>query len=175
MLFTCICCCVEKTHENFYKDKKKKTGFRARCKECEKLLINKESRRAYEKSYWDKRRDIKRKIVLNSYYKNEEHHKEKRKEYLKTENGQMHHRKDTQNTYAKNKNIFIEIVDPGELYRAQKRICYICNGFFEFNKMECDHVIPISKGGMHTKTNVKIACSNCNKKKGAKLLQGVVL
>lgn len=33
-------------------------------------------------------------------------------------------------------------------------------------KLTQDHVIPLSKGGSHTKTNVVPACRSCNSKKG---------
>jgi 5-methylcytosine-specific restriction endonuclease McrA len=35
-------------------------------------------------------------------------------------------------------------------------------------KLTMDHVIPISKGGLHTKDNIVPACRSCNSKKGAK-------
>jgi 5-methylcytosine-specific restriction endonuclease McrA len=35
-------------------------------------------------------------------------------------------------------------------------------------KLTMDHVIPISKGGPHTKDNIVPACRSCNSKKGAK-------
>jgi 5-methylcytosine-specific restriction endonuclease McrA len=35
-------------------------------------------------------------------------------------------------------------------------------------KLTMDHVIPISKGGPHSKENVVPSCSSCNSKKGAK-------
>jgi 5-methylcytosine-specific restriction endonuclease McrA len=35
-------------------------------------------------------------------------------------------------------------------------------------KLTIDHVVPISKGGQHTWTNVVTACSQCNNRKGDK-------
>ena len=34
-----------------------------------------------------------------------------------------------------------------------------------------DHVIPLSRGGMHTASNLAISCSRCNLSKGTKLLE----
>jgi len=37
-------------------------------------------------------------------------------------------------------------------------------------KLQCDHIIPVSKGGSHTDDNLTTACGPCNMSKGAKLL-----
>jgi 5-methylcytosine-specific restriction endonuclease McrA len=50
---------------------------------------------------------------------------------------------------------------------AAKGRCYYCQ---EKAKLTLDHVIPLSKGGQHTKTNVVPACAPCNSKKNNRLL-----
>lgn len=134
------------------------------------MSLNKEKRSLYEKEYWDKRRGDKKKIVLKSYYKNKEHHKAKRKEYLATENGYIRHRKYSQNRRARKRNAFVENVCVAELYSEQGGKCYLCGNKFTLPELESDHVIPLSKGGKHEKKNVKLACVFCNRSKGAKLL-----
>ncbi len=37
-------------------------------------------------------------------------------------------------------------------------------------KLECDHVIPVSKGGGHSPVNLVTACKKCNRSKGGKTL-----
>lgn len=37
--------------------------------------------------------------------------------------------------------------------------------------LECDHVIPVAKGGTHDLTNLKTACKACNRSKAAKPLE----
>lgn len=53
--------------------------------------------------------------------------------------------------------------------QAHKQKCYYCgkNGM----KLTMDHVIPLSRGGHHDKTNIVAACSRCNKVKGAKIYE----
>lgn len=35
--------------------------------------------------------------------------------------------------------------------------------------LECDHVVPVSRGGSHDDTNLVTACVRCNRSKGSKL------
>lgn len=37
--------------------------------------------------------------------------------------------------------------------------------------LECDHVVPLSKGGPTTEDNLVTACKPCNRSKGAKEMQ----
>ena len=38
-------------------------------------------------------------------------------------------------------------------------------------KLQCDHIMPVSRGGAHTLKNLTTACFKCNQSKGAKLLK----
>lgn len=67
-----------------------------------------------------------------------------------------------------------------ELYKKEKGKCYLCGGNCDLNDYvevkgsvicgdnypSIDHVIPLSKGGMHTWNNVRLAHRICNTKKG---------
>jgi len=169
----CSKCLFTMDESMFHVDRQKKTGRRSRCKDCERKHVNRERRSVYEKKYWDKRRDDKRDIVRKSCKKNKEKHKKKRQEYLKTERGKEVYRRYTQKRYAAMKGAFVESVNPLEIYKDQKGICYICKEEFDFDKMELDHVHPIVNGGKHEKANCKMACMPCNRSKGAKPLNEV--
>jgi 5-methylcytosine-specific restriction endonuclease McrA len=43
------------------------------------------------------------------------------------------------------------------------------SGLWLPNSPELDHIIPLAKGGDHTKSNVQCVCASCNRKKGARL------
>ena len=65
------------------------------------------------------------------------------------------------------------------LYQRDKGICYICGCACDWNDIEkhdgyvvtglkypsIDHIIPVSRGGKHAWTNVRLACRECNSKK----------
>lgn len=157
----------------FYKDKSKPSGFKPRCKSCDKLSVNIERRRKYEAEYWSDpgRKEKKREQVRKSMLKNKDHNKEVRSKYLKTDAGLNTQRKSDQVVRCKKAGVYIEHVDPLTIYKDQDGVCYICNGKFTFKNMEMDHVIPISKGGKHEKSNIKLCCGTCNRKKGSKSLK----
>ena len=47
-----------------------------------------------------------------------------------------------------------------------KNICQYCGGRFSFSDLTMDHIIPKSRGGDKTWTNIVAACKRCNNKKG---------
>lgn len=51
--------------------------------------------------------------------------------------------------------------------------CAYCGRTME--RLEMDHVMPLSKGGTHTAQNVVPACRTCNAKKGNKILAGAIV
>lgn len=168
-MITCCHCGITKESCNFYKDKSKKTGFKPRCKPCDKLSVDMKSRLEYEKIYWDINREKKRSIVLKSFNSNKEHHKKIRREYLDSIIGKTKHREYSSERRSRVINAFVEKVDIEEKFKSQNGECYICKEIFPKDSLELDHVIPLAKGGLHSKQNTKLACRSCNRSKGAKL------
>ena len=66
------------------------------------------------------------------------------------------------------------------LYRRDSGVCYLCGGPCDWNDKtdttvrdnypSIDHVVPISKGGLHAWGNIKLAHFGCNRKKADTLL-----
>ena len=54
------------------------------------------------------------------------------------------------------------------VYRRDKNICQFCYKKFKTEDLTIDHVVPKSKGGKLEWTNVALACTSCNNKKGDK-------
>jgi hypothetical protein len=52
-----------------------------------------------------------------------------------------------------------------EAYEKQVGICTKCNGHFELEEMEADHITPWSQGGKTTLENCAMLCKHCNRKK----------
>ena len=51
-------------------------------------------------------------------------------------------------------------------YEAQKGVCPVCGGHFEYEEMEGDHIIPWSKGGKTVPENLQMLCRRDNALKG---------
>lgn len=47
--------------------------------------------------------------------------------------------------------------------------CFYCNNPLVLNNVHIDHYIPLSKGGLHTISNLRIACQKCNLSKWNKM------
>lgn len=71
-----------------------------------------------------------------------------------------------------------ESFDPHEIFMRDGWSCQICGvatprrlrGTCEPNAPELDHVIPLAKGGPHTRANTQCSCRSCNGRKGAKIM-----
>ena len=55
-----------------------------------------------------------------------------------------------------------------EAYERQQGICPVCNGHFEIEKMEGDHITPWHEGGKTTAVNCQMLCKDDNRRKSGK-------
>ena len=53
-----------------------------------------------------------------------------------------------------------------EVWQRDRGRCIQCGSN---EKLEYDHVIPISKGGSNTTRNIQLLCENCNRRKSSKI------
>jgi len=61
-----------------------------------------------------------------------------------------------------------ERFSPGEIYERDGWQCGICQQHVEPADATLDHIIPLSRGGPHTRANVQLAHRRCNSRKGAR-------
>lgn len=55
-----------------------------------------------------------------------------------------------------------------KMIESYNHCCAYCGE--KFNRLEQDHVIPLTRGGTHESKNIVPACRSCNASKGTKLL-----
>lgn len=68
---------------------------------------------------------------------------------------------------------FVESVDALAVFERDNGVCGICHRRVDpKSKWHVDHVIPLSKGGMHSYANVQLAHARCNLSKRASLPMG---
>lgn len=72
-----------------------------------------------------------------------------------------------------------EPINPLLILTRDKWKCYLCGvktpkdlrGSYLDNAPELDHVIPLSKGGLHVESNLRCACRKCNAEKSDQIYQ----
>jgi 5-methylcytosine-specific restriction endonuclease McrA len=189
-LRTCTKCesTYPNTEEFFYRNSPQQ--LKSRCKAC----CKKESADFFHKSYGeDKERYVKRalnyiknnkeRIKLyekNQYAQKSETLKEKSRAYYESNKGAViqrvknyRHEHREAKMYTKIKRRFNLKAAGAEFSLEEWNLCmeYFNNECCYCNKkckLTQDHVVPISNGGTHHKSNIVPACINCNSSKGVK-------
>jgi 5-methylcytosine-specific restriction endonuclease McrA len=92
------------------------------------------------------------------------------KEWRATDAGAASERNRTNRRRALKKNAVSTLTSSEwrEVLAAAKGRCCYCRK--KFKRLTMDHVIPLSKGGAHSKENVVAACKSCNSRKRAKIV-----
>jgi 5-methylcytosine-specific restriction endonuclease McrA len=75
---------------------------------------------------------------------------------------------------ARIKGTQVERIDRALVYDRFAGRCYLCGREVPRDGWHLEHIIPVSKGGSHTYTNVAVACPACNFAKAGRLLEDVV-
>lgn len=169
--------------------RKKKPGETIRCLNCER--IEKEKKRQEAESIKQGKLDIKANQITGKQIKfkvceccgalyvgeNNKYCSEQCKR--KSANRKKEKRINKTNTV--DKNITLE-----KLFKRDKGVCYLCGGKCDWNDFKIvngnfivggtyptvEHIFPLSRGGLHEWSNVKLACFACNTKKSTNLLSG---
>ena len=72
-----------------------------------------------------------------------------------------------------------QLVEIKEIYRRAKEDskvrCYLCGDLIPKRHRHVDHIISISKGGVHRPSNLAVACDECNMKKHDKMPEEIGL
>jgi len=55
------------------------------------------------------------------------------------------------------------------IYKRDSGVCYICNLPVKFEDYDADHLVPISRGGEHSNSNLATTHSLCNKRRGTRM------
>lgn len=194
---TCRVCQSTKALSDFYTDKSMTDGFRSACKECVKAarreyhIVHGEHARASAIAYSrtpkgrENRRTNQRKRMQSASFKAYQ------RAWSKTEKGRASGRSRV-NRFAKTtlgdaankrrhvarrarERIIINTLTANEwavILSAHDNRCRYCGRAFSSDLPPTqDHVMPISKGGHHTKDNVVPACKPCNSRKRDRLWQ----
>jgi 5-methylcytosine-specific restriction endonuclease McrA len=185
---TCTKCLENKILDSFGNDKTRKDGKFPHCKDCVKAAsrtnyANNKNKiklrvKAYSELNKDKKYEANKKWRLANAEKNREYQKlwarEKRKrkpldhrrwpadkEKLASwrKNNPEKYRLQKLTRRAREKNAKQYLVTSKEILKMLSANCYYCQ---KAPAKHVDHVIPISKGGLHSIGNLVGACAKCN-------------
>lgn len=168
----CCLCKISFPESFFYNDKSKPSGKKPRCKECDKKSLNKEIRKEYEKQYRIENPEKRRKILRKWYSINKDRFREVQEQYRKTQQFKANHRSHSAIRRSRLHGNKFEKIDFLEIYKNNP-FCFYCGKPLLLIKVEFDHFVPVSKGGTHTKDNIRVSCMTCNRRKGAMSYQMV--
>jgi len=194
----CKACGELKPLTEFYIEKKSKRGRHIICKECfakkdrQRYLTNRGASLKRAREYYRSHQDQKHAYDLSRYRSNlnqerararryRESHRTKRREsnrkYIQTENGKVHKLLAKHCRRARERKSIVDLT-PNQWLRIlknQKHRCNLCGKRFTKTQLATlDHIIPLSKGGDLTSTNVQALCRSCNSSKQAKILKGFI-
>lgn len=85
-------------------------------------------------------------------------HKEKFNEYFNLNSRSINNKNQT--------NRHISTTTKNAVWKRDQGECVQCGSN---EKLEFDHIIPVSKGGSNTARNIQLLCENCNRKKYNKI------
>lgn len=61
-------------------------------------------------------------------------------------------------------------IDRDAVIARDNSMCYLCGMMLERADVTLDHVVPLSRGGDHAESNLRVCCRRCNSRKGTRLL-----
>ena len=123
-----------------------------------------EARLMFRKNYQTYReQELERKAGY--YEKHKEHRREYMKEYRASKNGKAKTKEGGERYRAKRLNQFVEDIDRDAVFLRDGGVCHICGLLVETSVWHLDHIVPISKGGLHCYSNVAVSHPSCNRGK----------
>ncbi len=75
----------------------------------------------------------------------------------------------TETTTTRRRGRYIPFTTQMRVVRRDNHTCQICGKHLLDQEVEFDHIIPIVKGGSSEEHNIRLTCSNCNRKKSNKI------
>ena len=171
MYKTCKKCGVDKPHAEFSKKKASKDGLQYNCKACARERNkkwheeNKEQQREYKKKYYEENKEQVLERNKKYYKENKEKELERYKKYYE-ENPHIRRAK-SQRRRARKKAALPHLSKNDNL--ALKLLSEEASMLGE--SWHLDHIVPLSKGGLHHPDNLQIVRASYNLSKSNKLWQ----
>lgn len=161
--FTCMTCAREKAKEDF---DGRDSEWKTRRREYNKQRWQDPMFRDRQRQYARQAGECVKKSIRN-------------REWKKANRASCTDRQNKRNAtlYA----VFVEDVSLEFLFERDKGCCQLCGHLLSLNTKwpdprtpTRDHIVPLTKGGTHERTNLQLACACCNIGKGNRLQSDVL-
>lgn len=168
----CNKCKIEKTVEDFPKNKKCKSGRERTCKKC--VYKSRENKKDNQKKLARKWYLENRELTLKRQSKYYQENKERLKAY-----GRQHTKDNPEIYKAASHRRRAAIKNNGRNDLTADQIRWLFDNFQKCiycgieDDLTIDHIKPISKGGQNTLDNIVVACMGCNNKKRTRTVSEV--
>lgn len=171
------------------RNKSSKDGYNIYCKECVRQInqtqrdANVERNRRYQAAYLERHRDRINARKLARYHlnseeicaKNAKYRQENYEHRMNIERASRERNKDkwrpSKNARQSARNRVINegkfVILDKELRRVYEAPCYNCGSM---ENQTLDHIVPLSRGGMHSVGNIGTLCLSCNCSKHARTI-----
>lgn len=143
-----------------YRAQKLREGAARRARK--RYHANPEKARERNRRDWAQRDPEVKRAKASEYYKNNREAKNKVNREWKKRNPDR-----VAAWRARRKAVLSVDVDYGQVKREEGPNCYLCGLVCQLPTL--DHLIPLSKDGIHAAFNLAVACRSCNSSKGNKL------
>lgn len=166
----CTKCKVSKTVDQFGKNRRSSDGLQWKCKQCRYeetqawKAKNPDRWKQHQKSYWDRHKD-----------KNHATQKAWREKTFASDPVAWRKRKVEEYHRRKRAGEDTSPIDLKRVWERDEGICYLCLEHVSYSESSCDHIIPISRDGLHVEDNVAMVHPVCNSRKGAYLPEELTL
>lgn len=85
-----------------------------------------------------------------------------------------HNWQETNHRRARRFGVKTESINRRAIIKRDDYTCYLCGRRLGCREITIDHVVPLSRGGHHSEDNLRVACFQCNRRKGIRLLSECV-
>lgn len=151
----------------YEKKRREHEDVKIKIKENSKKFYNTEQAKQKRKEYYELNREKILERQKEHRLNNSDDFKSIQRKYRQSVKGIIAEKNKYHNRRTNYVNGDVTNLQLKNLYENTKN-CYWCGKKLVHNNIHLDHYIPISKGGIHTISNLVLACSSCNLSKSDK-------
>lgn len=178
----CTKCKTIRPISSFGKTAKVKSGLRSQCKDCERAYCAgwREANPDYQDAYYARNKSKLLARMAQRYAENPQPFRERSRIWAEnnqeaskaiqrrwlTNNHEMNRQK-SHRRRVRQQMAGTYQVSKDEIHKLSRGSCFYCGSV---ERIEIDHVMPLSRGGTHSIGNLVSACLKCNRSKGSKTI-----